>query len=401
MSAEISDTVKKTAWRGRAAAFLAGSFALVLFWTGLELTCGYLNNIRAHSRSSQAEEAPPARRPAPRSYGLAPAPPEKKKRLNREAGQPEGDTRMSYAELPNAPGEKPGRRTFRETCETRSGELIYDVKYVKDEFGRRVTPGEERKKAGRFLLLMGDSFIFGQGVAQNETLAAFLGGEMPHYRIYNYGVTGLMPGELLDWARAITGAPELGEKSGTVLYFYDNRHISRNMGSFFDIGNWGAKKPYYFEDASGRIRTEGTQAETRPLRTLLAKLYARSAVFRYFRLDFPGKPRKADWLFEVKLLRQLREAARGFGADKFLVVLYPDNPGEQLTPYLEEARIAYIDLSRWKMGDLTEGPPGIRGDGHPTPESNKVLAHALAPLIERAAEPDQRPPGLTAARSRP
>jgi len=381
------ETEPEITWAGRAAAFLLGLLALVLLWGAVEavfsrLYCARVPSGRPPLADFRAEQPLPLRI-EPRAGGLVLLPPPPVPGKEKASGQitVSGRSAVVKETLPEAAGGRTGRRVLRETMRSCRGALIYRADYVLDEFNRRETPGEDKKTARRFLLLMGDSSVFGQGLGQRETLAFYLGRLLPGRKVYNYGISRLFPGELLDRARAIPATGELREKTGTVLYFYNPVHMRRNMGSFFDIGTWAPQRPYYFEDKNGEIVTRGSHAETRPLRTLLARLFARSAVAGYFNLDWPARPGREDWQFEIKLLLQLQAAARKFGTDKFCVVIGPDDPGTPLTGYLEQAGLRYIDLGGWKMQTLTRGGSYIPNDGHPTAETNSLLAAALAPLI--------------------
>ena len=55
-------------------------------------------------------------------------------------------------------------------------EVIYDVTYAIDEFGRRITPDQDDPARDKFLLLFGDSFTFGEGVALQMKRCRLLSG---------------------------------------------------------------------------------------------------------------------------------------------------------------------------------------------------------------------------------
>jgi hypothetical protein len=244
----------------------------------------------------------------------------------------------------------------------------------------------------RFIVLLGDSAVFGEGLADDETVAAYLGARLPRQRVYNYAFTGAFPGELLERARLIRGFPEgLAEKRGTVYYFHSPYHVLRNMGGLTVLNEWGTRRPCYREDSSGRIVRAGTFREVRPIWTLIARVLRRSSIVRYLSLEL--KPKASDLRFACRLIQQTKEAAAAFGADRFFVVLPPSSNRMDyaaLIPYLEEAGIHYIHFSRWRGRRLTRGPSRIPKDGHPTAEYNEVLGRALA---EVALSLDRPRPG--------
>ena len=276
------------------------------------------------------------------------------------------------------------RKSFRFSRRIKGGKIFWDLQCRIDEFYRRDTPGERTKPhAERFLLLLGDSFVFGDGVGQSETMAAYLGRELPWARAYNYGIGGLFPGELLERMRLIKGPPEIRESRGTVLYFFADSHIMRNMGSFTSVAGWGHGRPYYHVNPEGQIMAERYIEQARPVWTFMARLFTRSHIVRYYNLDWPVQPADSDWRFMLRLLEQIRDTTRRFGADRFYVVFYPGNArmSRAFIPYLEKADIPYIDISHWDMNRLIQGPAFIPGKGHPTAQTHRLLAGALAKVL--------------------
>jgi hypothetical protein len=264
-----------------------------------------------------------------------------------------------------------------------SGEVVWDRVYDIEPSCRRRTPGEaEKGPVPRFIVLLGDSTLFGEGLADNETVAAYLGRELRRRRVYNYAVPGAFPGELLDRARLIQRS-ELTEPRGTVYYFYADYHVLRNMGSFATADEWGAQKPYYSEAPDGRILRGRSFAAALPVRTFLLSRLRRSNIIRYLSLEVT--PRDKDWRFELRLLEETRRAAEKFGADRFFVVFPPRraDTAARMIPLLEGAGIRYIDFSHWRNLPLTVGPWKIPKESHPTAEYNRVLARALAAAARR------------------
>ncbi|MDD5627490.1 MAG: hypothetical protein PHU21_00380 [Elusimicrobia bacterium] len=293
------------------------------------------------------------------------------------------------------------RSDFRRIRRFRGGGLIWDLTYRIDEFSRRDTPGERSKaRAERFVVLLGDSFVFGEGVGQDETLAAFLGRELPWARVYNYGIGGLYLGELLERLRLVEGPPEIRESRGTAVYVFTDNHLTRQMGSLREVGSNGFWKPYYHEDAGGRIVADRYIKDARPFWTLLARIFVRSAAARYLNLDYPTRPTEPVLRFLAKLIGQIRGQTQRFGADRFYVVFYPGCSGQGsafLKPYLEKEGIPYLDLSDWDLERLTPGPAFIAGEGHPTAQAHQVMAAVLAQVLRQdrgrlGCASRQRPP---------
>jgi hypothetical protein len=75
-------------------------------------------------------------------------------------------------------------------------QLLYEVIYSTDALGRRSSPVAEGPRP-HFILFFGDSYTFGEGVNDDETLPSFTGQFAPQYRPYNYGVGGYGPQQML------------------------------------------------------------------------------------------------------------------------------------------------------------------------------------------------------------
>ena len=70
----------------------------------------------------------------------------------------------------------------------RDGRVIYDATYTLDAVGRRITPGGDGP--GDTILFLGDSFTFGDGVADADTLPArFAAATAGAFQVVNLGVS--------------------------------------------------------------------------------------------------------------------------------------------------------------------------------------------------------------------
>ena len=90
-------------------------------------------------------------------------------------------------------GSQPRPGEFRARKLASDGELIYDVNYTIDSNGFRVTPQFEGV-AKRSFNFLGDSFTFGEGVQDQETMAYFVGDESRKagkpVTVKNFGMSG-------------------------------------------------------------------------------------------------------------------------------------------------------------------------------------------------------------------
>lgn len=130
-----------------------------------------------------------------------------------------------YGALPNVSGKTISRSK-------RTGEIIYDVTYSTNENGWRKIPSSNANSKKCFLFF-GDSFTYGEGLNDDETLPFFFGKEMKDYQIFNFGYHGYGPHQAL--ALILSGEVErvLSDKkceSINALYESLIDHIRRANG---------------------------------------------------------------------------------------------------------------------------------------------------------------------------
>jgi hypothetical protein len=268
--------------------------------------------------------------------------------------------------------------------ETRGEKTLYDATYTIDpRWARRVTPGEDTKKASRFLILTGCSFTFGEGLQDNQTLPAWIGSQTPETRVYNYAFPGASTGE--DWLRLASIAPsgEITENSGTVIYVFMDDHLPRTLGKMSVIGVWAPYKTHFFLDESGNVRTDGMYMNAEPFRTNLFHFFSQSGLLNYFGIDLPPWESESDWQLYIKIIKNMDSEAHRLGAQKFYVLFWPASQlSTKIIPYLEREKISYLDYSHWQLGRVTQGNYEIPGDGHPSSESDQALAKSIVDSIK-------------------
>lgn len=265
------------------------------------------------------------------------------------------------------------------------GKTVLDVSIIKDEHGWRITPGEEGKKAEKFLLFIGDSQVLGQAVNDNETLPAVVAKSFPDYRVYNKGIGFGYPGEIME---KLSHLPEgdPAEKSGIALFFFYDYQILRNMGSFTTLSLHSMRKPYYYENEKGEIVRGKSFIQENPSLTKWKIRAANNNIIKYFQYDL--KPRENDFRFQAKLLAQMKTALEKKGAKKFIVVMMPDHVHSftrRLLPHLEKEGIFYLDFSHWRSELFVPGKNMVDYDGHHSAlfyeYFGKELSKVLRPLL--------------------
>ena len=141
-------------------------------------------------------------------------------------------------------------RILKETNET-----IYKVTYTNDKNGLRATPNNNLDSTKCFLLF-GDSFTYGEGVNDNETLAFFINEKTAQkYRIYNFGFHGYGPHQALALLKSgeVKKVLSKDKKCDETIAIYESlpTHIARANG--FSAWEMGSKTAPRFKIENQKV----------------------------------------------------------------------------------------------------------------------------------------------------
>lgn len=289
---------------------------------------------------------------------------------------PPPDPVLGFRPLPNT--EVRATATFND-------QIIYDQTYHFDAAAARVTP--PGPPGADTYLFMGDSFVFGQGLADDQTLAAqFVQERERSVNGINLGVPGYGPNHLVRAFEAGLLDHYAGKNVKAVVTWIIPAHLARVTGE----GSWLGSSPRYVLD-DGALRFTGTFTEHR-LRDPLAGLrYLLGEQFAF--IDAIGRNRRQDEqvaLF-LALMARLQELAREkLGARLVVVYSWPDETsqrgygGTTLGRAMLVSTLAKVrDLGpvMVSVDTLTNGIPASRllipHDGHPSAYTNELMARQL------------------------
>lgn len=259
-----------------------------------------------------------------------------------------------------------------------SGKMLYDVTYSYDSQCRRQSV-PKNPKAKYFVLALGDSFTFGQGVEDEETYPSQLAERWPLVDVYNYGICGGGPNSLL---RNLTVEPTrlqgITQDRGIAVYFFIDSHIQRILctADCLKSSSYILRQPHYELNSQGDLEYQGKFTD-RLWTNLIYWPIAMSGVRQFYGLDFPKVYRKDFQLF-VRIMNGLRQQIEEqHPLLDFYVALAPQvRPSyvKNLSPLLKEAGFKVLDYSQINMNPLLGQTYGIPVDGHPSARYYSVLA---------------------------
>jgi hypothetical protein len=265
----------------------------------------------------------------------------------------------------------------------RGEHVIYDARYTIDPRGQRVTP--DSNSDGETVLFMGDSFMFGDGLPDTDTVPDHFALKTGRrFNVVNLGVSAYGPHQVLRQIeegvvdRAVAGK---GKVRAAFLYFNDDQ-LPRAAGDKNQEWWWKVAPQYERTDAG--VRLIGTAAEVwdrrGPIERDVSEAVKTSAIAPYIRRVVRVYP---QLMLSEALLKRIRQVVRErYGVE--LVVIYWSKDPSKFYPTTISWMIERTGAPMMFIPDVM--PPAgltlenalIPEDGHPNGRFNEAIAAELA-----------------------
>ena len=268
---------------------------------------------------------------------------------------------------------------------TFNGQPVYHTTYHIDSEGGRATP---RTPPGADLyLFLGDSFMFGQGIKDDETLP-WLFAEMGDgkVRTLNLSAPGNAPNHLVRAFEAGLLDRYIGQPVKAVIVWIIPAQLARTTGD----GSWLGSSPRY-ELLDGKLVHTGSFTEYRFTHPVAGLKHYLGELFPFIAAIGEQQRQEEQLKLFVAMMARLQHYAREKLNAPLVVVyswpdekvrgLYGDSPIDQsmLVDVIVQLRKMGIELVR--VDDFTSGKPDdkimIPHDGHPTRYTNELIAAEL------------------------
>lgn len=258
--------------------------------------------------------------------------------------------------------------------------IIYRALCTTDPFGRRTVPIRPDLERPYFLLFFADSFIFGEGVSNYETLPYYAGGFATAYRPYNYGVRGYGPQHMLALLKNGELLKQVPQKKGILFYLFIDDHVRRAVGTWETFMGFLQNSPYYHLGRDGRLVRKGNFSTGRPFLSFLYRWLDRRGIVQFFHLNNRQTTTKQHLWITFRMIQEAQsEFSKQFDESLFYVVFYPGSRfAPSLIPYLEKAHISYLDYSSLWDPHRTPNMTIGKEEGHPSAAAYQLLAKQLA-----------------------
>jgi hypothetical protein len=301
------------------------------------------------------------------------------------------DTTLGYRPRPGAEAR---------AIKKHAGQIVYDVEYHVGADGLRRAPPTSSKNPG-CVLFFGDSFAWGEGVADTETsayqLGLLTGGD---YRVYNFAVTGYSAHQFA--AQLEQGVVRKAidcERTRPVQVVYEV--LPNNVGRSAGLGAWDNYGPRYVLDRNGALVRRGyfSRGDYILHDRLLVPLHTLRYVGKTLLYEHTfGRSRRPDD-FDLQRFVKLLDRGRSVLQEqlpqaRLLLILFYDMDEDGGLGQRTRAMYAALKSAGFDVRLVGEAIPGydadplrfhIPRDGHLTPEAHRLVASYLAHELESVA----------------
>jgi hypothetical protein len=268
---------------------------------------------------------------------------------------------------------------------TFNGQPVYHQTYHIDAEGGRVTPSAP--PGADLYLFLGDSFMFGQGIRDDETLASsFAKATGETVKAVNLGAPGNAPNHLVRAFEAGLLDGYIGQPVKAVVLWIIPAQLARVTGD----GSWLGSSPRY-ELEDGKLVHTGSFTGYRFTHPLDGAKYYLGELFPFIAAIGEKQRQEEQLRLFVAMMTRLQQYAREkFNAPLVVVYSWPDekSTGIHGDSAIEQPMLVDVIASLRKLGvemvrvdDLTSGQPIekilIPHDGHPTGYTNELIAGEL------------------------
>lgn len=263
------------------------------------------------------------------------------------------------------------------------GEEIFSYTYHTDNFRRRITPdGESVTSRHHALIFFGDSYTFGEGVNDDETLPNCVAKEAPNWAVYNYAFSGYGPNHMLARLESLDTRSEVPESEVTGIYVFIPNHVRRVIGAFSVI-SWSRHSPWYILGDDGLPRRLGSFQGERAGLTGWYDFLKGDYVIQYLGIDLPPRLTEGHHALTAAVIERSAAAfEESFQGGRFYVVLYPATPDDEFPASEMGERLRARGLQVLDYTQLLPEPAErhffLPFDSHPRPEAHALVAAQLA-----------------------
>lgn len=291
--------------------------------------------------------------------------------LNESGGN--GNTELKKTYLKNEDGFENTEKLFLLGSENK---IIYEAKYLKNNFNRRVIDKQnENKIAENFLILAGDSFVFGTGLNQGYDYPSQIASkvDLKKWKIYNLGLPGMAPND--GYHQAINNKDyfeDIKEAQGILVWHYIPAQLERvifNLSLEQKQNEFNGNKPHYILE-NNQLKFLGLFKERNTFEKKIQTFLSKLQTIKYFKINYPMQITNEHCDLVATLLNEYKNQLMAKKKIiKFYIILDHANRDTkhfaELKKSLDRHNILTIEIPNYDHLDF-KNKEQIPIDGHPS-----------------------------------
>jgi len=297
-----------------------------------------------------------------------------------------------YFQIDDILGTVPRKNHVEHASESRASHRIYDVTYTINGEGLRVTSSSTGTAAEQCVLFFGDSFTFGEGLDDADTLPYQVGSQSGgRIKTFNFGFHGYAPNQMLASLEHGLVSRIVDCRPSVAVYSALADHVPRVTGNI----SYGQQNPRYLLTADGGVRAAGHFDDEWQSASNLSQRFrrqsAKSAIYRF--IAQRRRPVTAeDIQLYFAIVRRFRDLLVATYPDiRLEVLLWRVEPDEE--PLYRQLPAGFASLNipvhrvEQALPGYTDGPHSLEYvlspfDLHPNARANRLLAgYVLSSLL--------------------
>lgn len=299
----------------------------------------------------------------------------------RPAAAAESDSSPGYYARDEVLGYAPANASTSRARRRHAHDVIYDVTYTIGPNRLRISPSTYSPDSSRCALFFGDSFTFGEGVNDRETMP-YLVGELSNYHVYNFGFHGYGPHQMLAEIQSGRVARTVQCQPRFILYQAIPDHPWRAAGR----APWDAHGPKYSVIGNALIQ-EGHFDDRRidRVRRRIRTLASRSSAYRRY---IDARVSREDITRFAAIVNTARAELHAlYPAAAFHVLLWDPSPGAAVSRDEHSALLA-ADVATHLSSEILPQDAAhplqyalSPWDNHPSPATHRLIAEFVVNLF--------------------
>ena len=264
--------------------------------------------------------------------------------------------------------------------------VVYNAEYKFDRYRRRKVENQDTKlNASQFILSLGDSLTFGEGVTTGHDYPSQLAKKLSaDYFIYNYGKPGFGPNDLLFRLQTnLESFKDVKQNEGIVIWNFIRAQIDRaayGFPSYMNSNNYYISNKPRYELILNKPVYLGKFSETVPFSQKLLQLLKNSETMKFVTDYLEVKYNVNEYKIFVALLKEIKiilEQSKNL-KKFYLLNLYGSYRDPILFELLQEAGIEVIDFT---FVPKIDNKSRIPYEGHPNAAHYWFLTEMLKKTI--------------------